>query len=284
MIKLQNCIEVERICKRVSFAVWLQDDYTAQAKPAGQVTVIHAGAVGKATYSPGGYYVFTDLTADDVTIAVEAEHYLRAEALLKISSLDQALPVRNITLIPDSSYPSPAGATLLRGTVSDSNGKALPEAEVAAVFMLPESSAKARIGNGGCAAGDLSINLANLSGLLTAGDTLLIQDPITAYAEICRIADPLPADLSDPYNIAGLLKHSHSSGTPLYLMKADINLNTRTAESGEFVVYLKQPVKKRELLVSLEISCPGFQINRREVQIFEGSSTSLGVISLNPVS
>lgn len=283
MIKLQNFIEVERIYKRVSFAVRLQDDYTAQVKPAGQVTVLIAGVGCKATYSPSGYYVFTDLTADDVTITVEAEHYLRAEALLNVSSLDQAFPVKNVTLIPGSSYPFPAGATLIRGTVSDSNGKALPEGEVAAVFMIPESSVKARIGHEGCATGNLSINLANLSGMLTAGDALVIQDPSPLYVEICRIANPLPTNPSHPYNIAEPLNYGHSSGTPLYLMKPDSNLNTKTAGTGEFVVYLKQPVKKRVFLVSLEISCPGFQINRRDVHVCEGSSTSLGVISLNPV-
>ena len=283
MIKLQNCIEVERICKRVSLAVRLQDDYKAQVSPTGQVTVLNAGAGFRATYNPSGYYVFTDLTTDEMTIAVEAEHYLRAEALLKVSSLDQAFPVKSVTLIPDSSYPFPAGATLVRATVSDSSGKALPEAEVAAVFMIPESSVKARIGHEGCAADDLSVNLANLSGLLTAGNTLVIQDPTHVYTEICRIAEPLPTNPSHPYSIAEPLKYGHSSGTPLYLMKPDSNLNTRTAGTGEFVVYLKQPVKKREFLVSLEINCTGFQINRRDVQIYEGSSTSLGVISLNPV-
>lgn len=271
-------IELERKLTSVSLAIQLLDVYTG-GEALGRVSVSIAG--NKAPLkNPSGYYVFTDLPPATYDITVETELYLPETVAVPTGAPHDR--VKKISLIPNGAYPFSSAATLVRGVVSGSGGGPLAEAALQAVSMLPETSAKAKIGPAGATAGDTLLPLVNISGQLAVGDRLMIRDSNTARIEFCTINGPLPANpATDPYATTVPLKYTHSAGTTLHLLGVDSVLNSRTTPRGEFVVYFS-PTKSPRFISTLSISHAHYQTYQQDLEVSEGSEQSLGRIQLIP--
>lgn len=115
------------ITTRLTFAVWLIDGFTQQM-PAGSVQVRLAGGGMSAPKNLSGYFLFNDLAAGTYTVHAESDLYLPVEETVDTSTLDPKNPVRQIILKPAPNYPFSAGATLVRGIVT--NGVPVAGADV----------------------------------------------------------------------------------------------------------------------------------------------------------
>ncbi len=279
MTQVNKYFRVGQTYNRVSMAVRLTDDYTRE-QPVGKVAVFLKDRETEAVKNHSGYHIFMDLPAGHYTLVIKSDYYFSQETDVDTGSLDPASPVVNVILQPNTVYPFPAGSTSVRAVVHGSGGNALEGASVKATIMLPEAAVKARVGQDGCTAGSLFIKLQNLKGELNAGDVLMIKDSNSSHLEFCEICSPLPASPADPFESAGPLKFNHASGIPLYIMVNDSILNTRTTEKGEVVIYFTL-VKVKKFLVRLQVNYPNYQTAEREVEVCEGSLTSLGIIQLS---
>jgi len=269
---------LEQTHSQVALAVRLIDDYTG-GQPAGRVSVFIRGCSYNTVKTAGGYYVFSDLPSGVYKVAVQAEYYFDAETVIDTGVLDKRSPVANITLRPNPGYPFPDGATLLRGMIYDQTGHGIPGAEVSADIMLPENTVKARVGNPAPDAGDTLIELIGINGSLDCGDYLALKDSNRSHTEFCRIAAPLPENNSKPFQLTKPLQFKHLLNTPLYLLLLDSKVKTETSGRGEYVVYFRT-LKNDKFLAVLNLSCPGYQTEVREVEVCEGGLASLGKIVL----
>ncbi len=130
MIAKRDEIFLERHTTRLSFAVFLLDEYS-NGKPIGRVEVSLKNRKEKPIKNLSSYYLFLDLTDDTYTIQVMSDYYFdEGSGSINPAELDTKNPVVNITLKPTPSYPFPPGATLIRGRVHDSAGKAVSGAKV----------------------------------------------------------------------------------------------------------------------------------------------------------
>jgi len=271
-------IELERKLTSVSLAVQLLDDYAA-GEPLGRVSVSIAGNKAPVK-NPSGYYVFTDLPAATYDVTVESEFYLPETVAVPTGAPHDR--VKRITLIPNGAYPFSSAATLVRGVVKGAGGEPLADAGLQAVSLLPETSAKAKIGPAGATAGDTGLLLVNIAGPLAAGDRLMIRDSNTARIEFCTISGPLPANpAADPFVLALPLKFNHSAGTTLHLLDADSVLNSRTTARGEFVLYFSR-TKTPRFISTISISHAHYQTYQQDLDVSEGTEQSLGRIQLIP--
>jgi hypothetical protein len=118
------------LTSNLNFAVLLIDEYTQQG-PAGRVEVKLKDVGPKAMKNLSGYFLFTDLAPGVYTVSVESDYYSTVEEAVDTSILDAKNPVVQIVLKPNSQYPFPVGATLVRGVVA--NGSPVPDAEVSVI-------------------------------------------------------------------------------------------------------------------------------------------------------
>lgn len=283
MMQRYEYYPVEQTITRLALAVRLRDDYTPIGGPIGKVNVSLSDQKIEAIKNPTGYYLFLDLPSDTYRVVVETDYYFDEDVNVTTATLDPTSPIVNITLKPDSTYPFPAGSTLIRAVVRESGGSAIQGSKVKATVILPEAAIKARVSQGGAGSGDSSVRLVNIVGAVNVGDVLMIKDSNRSRIEFCRIAAPGPSDPTvDPFNLVNPLTFAHPSGTPLHLMVVDSTLDTRTTEKGELVIYFGL-VKASKFLTRLEVSHPSYQTVEREVEVSEGSQISLGIIELTPV-
>ncbi|MBU7005782.1 carboxypeptidase-like regulatory domain-containing protein [Phosphitispora fastidiosa] len=269
---------LEQTHSQVSLAVRLIDDYTG-GYPAGRVSVFIRDCSCNAVKTASGYHVFSNLPSGVYQVAVRADYYFDTETIVDTGVLDKRSPVANITLRPNPGYPFPDGATLLRGMVYDQTGQGIPGAGVSAEIMLPETAVKARVGNPAPDAGDTLIKLIGINGLLHSGDYLALKDSNRSHTEFCRIAAPLPENNSKPFELTKPLQFKHLLNTPLFLLIPDSTVKTETSSRGEYVVYFRT-LKNDKFLTVLNLSCPGYQTEVREVEVCEGGLASLGKIVL----
>jgi len=106
------------ITSNLAFAVLLIDEFTQQG-PAGHIVVKLKGRGAKAIKNPSGYFLFTDLPSGTYTASVESDYFFPVEETVDMSVLDAKNPVVQIVLKPNPGYPFPAGATLLRGVITN---------------------------------------------------------------------------------------------------------------------------------------------------------------------
>nr|QNO51038.1 hypothetical protein EDLMLJLI_00031 [Methanosarcinales archaeon ANME-1 ERB6] len=135
---------LERYTTRLSFAVVLLDDYS-RGKPIGRVDVSLKKRKRKPIKNLSSYYLFLDLPDGTYTVQVRSDYYFDEDSgAINPVELDPKNPVVNITLKPNPSYPFPPGATLIRGKVCDSAGKAVSGAKVKAKGWDVENKTRER--------------------------------------------------------------------------------------------------------------------------------------------
>lgn len=135
-------VKLGEITTRVSLAVELTDSFTDRP-PLGTPRVRIENRNMTPIRTPSHFHVFTDLPADTVTVRIDSEdRYLpeRIEDVTVKDLIDPAtdidpsdpatLPLVQVDLIPAPPYRFPAGTTRIRGSVSDSAGDPVPEADL----------------------------------------------------------------------------------------------------------------------------------------------------------
>ncbi|NOQ33468.1 MAG: hypothetical protein GQ567_04625 [Methanosarcinales archaeon] len=133
-------ILLERHTAKLSFAVSLIDDYSGDAS-IGRIDVRLKGRDKKPVKNPSSYYTFLNLPDDTYTVRVRSDHYFDEDSgIIEPAKLDPIEPVVEMILKPKPTYPFPPGATLIRGMVRDSAGKAVSGARVMVREMCVESS------------------------------------------------------------------------------------------------------------------------------------------------
>lgn len=126
-------IFLERRKTKLSFAVSLVDEYTKE-KPIGGIEVSLKETGARAVKNPGSYYLFLNLPDGSYTVQVKSDYYFdEVVGGINPAELDPRSPVVPITLKPTPSYPFPSAATLIRGMVYDSAGKAASDAKITVV-------------------------------------------------------------------------------------------------------------------------------------------------------
>ena len=128
----------ERAITKLSMAVYLTDDYSGRGGNLGDIRVSLKSPTGQiipSTRNPDGYYLFLDLpenTYTPYTIQIEGGGYYFDKKKKNVipAKLKKNDPVVNITLKPTPAYPFPPSATLVRGLVSDPEGRGIPDAVI----------------------------------------------------------------------------------------------------------------------------------------------------------
>ena len=115
---------------RLRFAVRLTDDFTGKA-PVGNVKIhLEEDPETEANMNRSGYYLFVDLTKSQYHIVVESDYYYQKRKRVRINQLEPRSPVVKLELIPKPNYPFPTTATLIRGTVKDTDGNPITDGKV----------------------------------------------------------------------------------------------------------------------------------------------------------
>lgn len=260
-----------KISTRVSLVVCTVDDYTAGLRSGGNISVLlKEYPRKKPVRKPGGYYVFTDLPGDSYSVLVRSDVYLEEELFIKPGEIDPNNPRAYIILKPCSHYPFPEGATLIRASLRDADGRVSRDAVVKA-SMLSENCARARLSGEKAGKGEKAIFLTNIAGGMSAGDFYLLKDKADGRQEYCRIA-ALEADtrrcrLYEP------LQFSYSRGALLLPV-----FETRPDERGEVVICFREPCPDN-FKVKLQFN-HGKNLFEKELDIEGGKTTVLGFINL----
>ncbi len=110
--------EGEKITTKLTFALWLEDDYTREA-PLGHIRLSLKDRTVKPRKNLNGYYCFTDLPHGEYEISIESEYYHAKKERINTAELNPKNPVKKIILVPNATYPFPAHATLVRGLLKD---------------------------------------------------------------------------------------------------------------------------------------------------------------------
>lgn len=119
---------MEQNSTRLSLAVLGTDDYTGK-QPTGNVEYTLGDK--KPLVNPSGYRLFLDVASGNQTLKVQSDNYFSHEEEVTLPLAGE--PVIELTLKPTPAYPFPRGATLIRGTVRDTDGKLVPGATVKVV-------------------------------------------------------------------------------------------------------------------------------------------------------
>lgn len=272
---------IERCITRLSLAVRIIDDFT-EKEPLGSVSVTIKNQEVRAVKNLSGYYLFTNLSVGMYKVEVQSEFYLPEARIVNINDLDPLNPVITITLIPNSTYPFPAGVTLIRGIVHDLEGEAVPGVRILVDTVFPESTTRARLGPENAKSGANQVALMDFSKSFKTDDILMVKNSKQSHIEFIRIGLPLPDSPDQPFNLVNPLKFNHISGTPLYYSQVNRVLETNTNQKGEFAIYFSV-IKYPKFLTIIELSHPNYNTVRKDVETVEGTLTFLGIIQLNPL-
>jgi len=111
----------------LSLAVLLKDDFSQKEEMIGKVKVSIPILNLEAIENPGGYYNFLNLAPDTYNVHIESDYYLdkKTDVVIPLAGY-----VKIFELQPDTLYPFPSWATLLRGMVSDAAGNPVTGAEI----------------------------------------------------------------------------------------------------------------------------------------------------------
>lgn len=104
----------ERIRIHVSLIVGLTDSFTGKKPVTSQIMVSVEGSAPPVRKKEG-YYVFTNLDRDVVTVIVVSPVYQQVKKRVVLSELDNKEPFLGISLLPGRLYPNRDGATIVYG-------------------------------------------------------------------------------------------------------------------------------------------------------------------------
>lgn len=112
---------LERRSRRLSFAVYLLDDYS-KGLPLGMIDVFLDDG-RRATKNASSYYLFLDLPEDEYRVLVRSDYYFDEKSAPINTATYNNKNTINISLMPRPSYPFGPGETLVRGILLDGDGR-----------------------------------------------------------------------------------------------------------------------------------------------------------------
>ena len=274
--------QLEQAKTRLSLAISVQDELTADRRPIGSIQVTVKEVKAKATKNISGFYLFTNLQDAAYHIVITSEFYLHEEREVVIDSLSGKAPmVVDVKLKPNSTYPFSSNLPILRAIVRNQEGTAVQGADVQGKLLQPQLAVKAKV-DGPASTEDTMIRLKSLQGNLNIGDILMIKDPNSQQTEFIKINTPLPKNQSEPYYLSSPLQYKHAENTAVYLMEEWLILDTKTTEKGEWVLCFPQ-LKEFKMLCRVMMSAEGYHPISHDAEITEGDMTYMGVIQLSPL-
>lgn len=114
-------------CTQTASLVVRLQDLVSGGEPMGRVRVFLNQEEVKTLAKPGGIFVFLDIIATgDQTVRVEGDHYLPVSRVVTLDGSPGLTAV--IELLPNHAYPFSGNATLIRGQLRDSQGRAVCQA------------------------------------------------------------------------------------------------------------------------------------------------------------
>jgi len=106
----------------LSVAVLPKDDFSPGGEIKGEFRIRLKGNGRHPLKHRTGCFLFLDLPEGEYTITTESKFYIETDIAVDTGKLDHGMPVVEMTLKPNPDYPFPTGATLIKGTVTDTEG------------------------------------------------------------------------------------------------------------------------------------------------------------------
>lgn len=147
MLNLARYTIIKKQLRPLSLAVWLKDESALAGLATGKVEVSLRNLEHMPVRNLSGYFNFLALPNGKYTVSIASDYYLTKEFEVTLPSLSSPpggpLPspdpevalfdlngavLAEVALIPNVTYPFPAGATLVRLEVTDNAGVAVPGA------------------------------------------------------------------------------------------------------------------------------------------------------------
>ncbi len=123
-------IFAERITTILTMAVMPKDNLTTDTMVIGDVSVIASGIKEDIIEHSTGYFLFTDLLEGTYQITAGGTFYKYDNFTIDTTSINPEQPFVDIFLNPNANYPFPEGITVLKGKITDTEYKPLPEASI----------------------------------------------------------------------------------------------------------------------------------------------------------
>lgn len=228
---------------RVSFVLYLMDDYTGEPVRQGSIKLHFPYCGNKPTFKQDGSIVFCNLVEGEYKIGIFSQEYLDEEVVIQVPIPEAKNLIILKSLKPKPSYPFNGRDTLLRISVYDKNGDPLKNIPIRCEITECDLY-RAKIVRSALKEGDSSFYVSSINGKISRGDCYLIKME-AGNAEECIIEEKLE-DLRH-YKTQKSFQYDHSRGSVLMPF-----IKTRTDENGEAVIYFRSPPAKRfEVLISI---------------------------------
>jgi len=130
----------EQFIIRTTFSLRLSDDFSKQRFLVGTTDVFLKESKLKPIENQDKYYVYINQAGTVFTARVENKYYFDKEVNVNISGLDPRNPVVPVVIKPNYLYPYPSAATLIRGKIVDTAGKAVEGATASIVNSVTVSN------------------------------------------------------------------------------------------------------------------------------------------------
>ena len=220
-----------RLATSCSLALRLVDAYTGTAPLQAGLQLTLVGTARKPLKKPDGFIIYTNIPDGVYSFELISRYYFPVIQQMELGGDD---PYRVITLFPNASYPFGQRATYIRVSLLDERRNPVSGVTVDAV-CTSEDSAKAQLSQE-TNSGENIIQLANIKGKVTEGDTFLIKDKgNSAYVgEYCSIAREI--DGFRTFKLEEPLKSTFVRGASLYY-----SFHTQSDSSGEAVIPFRNP-------------------------------------------
>lgn len=250
-----------------SLAIRLIDAYTGQAPLRAGLRAMLEGAARAPVVKPDGMLIYNDLPEGAYTLRLSGPCYHPGDIQLYAGRGD---PYITAPLIPNSAYPFPGHATLIRAAFRDEAGRPLPGVRVRAVCRSPQTAA-AQLAIG-LEEGAEQATLASMRGQVRPGDYFLLSDhrgKSEHDGEYCKISREV--DGIRTFFLHEPLRSAYAKGAlllPAYASASD--------QTGEAVIPFRNP-PSRSFSVELSMEWKDFSLVR-EVEANELQTSFMGTI------
>lgn len=139
-------IFAERITTILTMAVMPKDNLTTDTMVIGDVSVIASGIGKDIIEHSTGYFLFTDLSEGIYQITAGGTFYKHDDFTIDTTYINPEQPFVDIFLNPNANYPFPEGITVLKGKITDTEYKPLPEVSIT-IEGMTESAISENNGN-----------------------------------------------------------------------------------------------------------------------------------------